>query len=124
MEMKRIVILGGGYAGAFCARELERIGRGRDFEIVLMNMQNYFVFTPLLIEAGIGRLEPRHAVVPLRDFLKRTQFRAAEVTGYDPHQQRVYFTMMGRGTVEAILYDQLVVALGSVTKLPPVPEKP
>jgi NADH dehydrogenase len=63
---KRIVVLGGGFAGATCVQYLQkRLGRG-EAEILLIDRNNYAVFTPLLIEAGTGSLEPRHAVVPVR----------------------------------------------------------
>ncbi len=117
----RIVILGGGFAGAWCALELEpAAGRG-EAEITLINQGNYFVFTPLLVEAGTGALEPRHAVVPLRDFLSATTLRSAEVLGLDRQRRAVRFRVVGKDTVDEIHYDHLVVALGSVTRLPDVP---
>ena len=59
----RIVVIGGGFGGAYCAQALERrLGRG-EAEVVLLDRQNYFIFYPLLAEAGTGSLEPRHAVV-------------------------------------------------------------
>ena len=61
----KIVILGGGFAGAYCAQSLEKHLAGRGAEVSLINESNYFIFSPLLIEAGTGSLEPRHAVVPL-----------------------------------------------------------
>ena len=56
---KRIVILGGGFGGAYCAQALERSLRGSDTEVVLIDRNNYFIFYPLLMEAGTGSLEPR-----------------------------------------------------------------
>lgn len=119
--MKRVVILGGGFAGAFCARALEKRAKSLELSVHLLNRQNFFLFTPLLIEAGTGSLEPRHAVVPLRDFLKHSQFTSADVTGVDTSEQRVFYRLIGDDSIESLTYDHLVVALGSVTKLPPVP---
>ncbi len=68
--MARIVILGGGFGGATLAQRLGRRARRLGLEVSLIDRHNYFVFTPLLIEAGTGALEPRHAVVPLRDFVR------------------------------------------------------
>ena len=46
---QRIVILGGGFAGVYTALSLEKaLGRREDFEIVLINKENYFVFQPML----------------------------------------------------------------------------
>ena len=77
--MKRIVILGGGFGGAYCAQALERRLGASDAEVLLIDRNNYFIFYPLLVEAGTGSLEPRHAVISIRSFLKRTIFRMAEV---------------------------------------------
>jgi NADH dehydrogenase len=122
--MARIVILGGGFAGAFCAQALERTVAGRDHEVVLIDRHNYFVFTPLLVEAGTGALEPRHAVVPLRDFLRATTLRAAEVLGVDAASRTVRFRVNGSDEESSLAWDHLVVALGSVTRLPRVPGLP
>ena len=74
----RIVIIGGGFAGAYCAQALEREARRHNMDVLLIDRHNYFVFYPLLVEAGTGSLEPRHAVVPLRKFARSTSL--AEVT--------------------------------------------
>jgi NADH:ubiquinone reductase (H+-translocating) len=117
----RIVILGGGFGGATCAQALERHASALDLEIVLINRTNFFVFTPLLIEAGTGSLEPRHAVVPLRDFLGKTVFRAAEVISVDPALKKVRYRVVGKTEDDEIEFDHLVIALGSVTRKIPIP---
>ncbi len=117
----RIVILGGGFAGAYCAQALERTLRGLNAEVVLIDRHNYFVFSPLLIEAGTGSLEPRHAVVPMRAFLRTADFRMAEVCGISLDEKVVMYQLQESEAVERIGYDHLVIALGSVTRLPDVP---
>jgi NADH dehydrogenase len=117
----RIVVLGGGFAGAYCARALERELRTPAADVLLLDRSNCFVFYPLLIEAGTGSLEPRHTVVELRALLSRTRFKMAEVLGIDFDSRRVAYRIAGTSTVEAAGYDHLVLALGSVTRLPPVP---
>lgn len=120
----RIVILGGGFAGAYCAQALERQLRRaghRDARILLIDRHNFFVFFPLLVEAGTGSLEPRHAVVSIRAFLKRTQFKMAEVTGVDLQQRVVTACLSETGEIEIEPFDHLVIALGSVTRTPPIP---
>src|SRR5258705_476857 len=56
--MKRIVILGGGFGGAYCAQALERRLGESDAEVLLIDRNNYFIFYPLLVEAGNRRLSP------------------------------------------------------------------
>ena len=119
--MTRIVILGGGFGGAYCAQGLEGSLRGRNADVLLLDRNNYFVFHPLLIEAGTGSLEPRHAVVPHRAFLRTVRFRMAEVTSVDLARRIVLARIPGEASSSEIPYDQLVLALGSVTRLPDVP---
>lgn len=117
----RIVIVGGGFAGAYCARELERKLRPGEAQVTLVNQKNYFLFTPLLVEAGTGALEPRHAVVPLRRFLRRTQFHTAKVEQIDLEKREVRTSTLFDESKTSIAYDHLVLALGSVTRRPDVP---
>ena len=115
----RILIVGGGFAGAYCAQALERKLRPGEAEIVLVDRNNYFIFYPLLVEAGTGSLEPRHAVVSIRSFLRRTRFVMGEITAVDTAARQVTCRLPGGGTAEVTLdYDQLVLAPGSVTRLP------
>ncbi len=120
-DRKRIVILGGGFAGAYCAQALEKTLRGLDVEVVLIDHNNYFIFYPLLVEAGTGSLEPRHAVVSIRSFLKTAVFRMATVLAVDVENQVVHYQVVGGDLEERVHYDHLVVALGTVTRLPGVP---
>ncbi len=116
----RIVILGGGFGGAYCAQMLEKTARKLDAEVVLINQHNYFIFYPLLIEAGTGTIEPRHAVVSLRSFLTSTEFRMGSVKSVDTDLRRVTYDVDGMAAAE-VTYDHLVLALGGVTRLPDVP---
>ena len=114
-------MLGGGFGGAYCARALEKhLGRF-DVDICLIDRNNYFVFYPLLIEAGTGSIEPRHAVIPLRGFLKTSNFLRAEITGIDTTGQKVSYRLAGADREQIIGYEHLVIALGSITKMPQVP---
>jgi NADH dehydrogenase len=120
-QKPRIVIVGGGFAGAYCAQALEKKLAVAEAEIVLLDRNNYFVFSPLLIEAGIGDLEPRHAVVSIRSFLRRTEFQMAEVRSVDRASQQVHYHLVGGTEPRTIFYDHLVLAMGSVPRLPAVP---
>ena len=118
---QRIVIVGGGFAGAYCAQALERRLRGLDAEALLLDRNNYLLFLPLLIEAGTGSLEPRHAVVAIRAFLRRTDFRMGQVLAVDKARRVVRYMPAGMEQEVEVSYDHLVLAAGSVTLLPNVP---
>jgi NADH dehydrogenase len=121
MNRTRIVILGAGFGGAYCAQELERKLSHQEVEITLIDEHNYFIFYPLLAEAGTGSLEPRHAVVPIRSFLRSHIFRMARVVDIDLLGQQVIYQQAELNKKEIIQYDHLVIALGSVTQMPAIP---
>ena len=111
-----IVILGGGFAGATVARELEKIfDRRPDLEITVVDQENYSLFTPLLPEVPSGALEPKHIVFPLRAFLRYANVRQAEVKRIDLAQQLVTAAHCPDCEIAHFSYDHLVLALGSVT---------
>jgi NADH:ubiquinone reductase (H+-translocating) len=115
-----VVIAGGGFGGAFAARELERVLPRQSARLMLVNDVNFLLYTPFLPEAAAGTMEPRHVVTPLRDILKRTYLRLGAVTSHDPAARTVEITNH-EGEVSEQRYDQLVLALGSVSRLLPVP---
>src|SRR5439155_8916570 len=81
---KRIVILGGGFAGAYTALELEaRLFDRTDVELVLVSKENYFVFQPMLPEVISGTINVVDVVTPLRRLLERTQLHFREVESSD-----------------------------------------
>src|SRR5205809_5412668 len=115
-----VVIAGGGFGGFYAARTLEKVLPAQAARITLVNDANYMLYTPLLPGAAAGSLEPRHVVVPLREELRWTDVRLGRVTGADPALSELNIeTADGRS--EAIRYDQLVLALGSVSRVLPVP---
>jgi NADH dehydrogenase len=116
----RIVILGGGFGGAYCAQALNRALRPGEADVLLIDANNYFIFFPLLVEAGTGSLEPRHAVVAIRNFMGRGRFLMAGVEGVDLARRAVR-CRLSDGSERDEPYDHLVLALGSVSNLPPVP---
>jgi NADH dehydrogenase len=77
-------------------------------------------YQPFLPEAASGNIEPRHVVVPLRTVLGRTTLVTAEVTAVK-HDRRVAVIRPPEGDPREIAYDTVVVALGSVSRVLPVP---
>jgi NADH dehydrogenase len=124
--VKRIVILGGGFAAIATAQRLEKRLRPDEAELVLISRENFSLFTPMLPEVSSGALDVRHIVTPIRSQLRRTQFILADVTGVDIDAQSVTYTHTLTGDCETLSYDQLVIAIGSATStfnLPGVAER-
>ena len=119
MGRPRIVIVGAGFAGFRAARRLARIARGRA-EIVVINPTDYFLYVPLLPEVGGGLLDPRRVAVSLPAALPDVRLVLGAVEEIDMGARRVrYRDPEGAGGATA--YDRLVLAVGSVNKLLPVP---
>jgi NADH dehydrogenase len=115
-----VVIAGGGFGGAAAAHELERVMPKQSARLALVNETNFALYTPFLPEAAAGTLEPRHVVTPLREMLKRTYLRIGAIVGHDPEAKTV--TLRAKyGETETMPYDQLLVALGSTSRVLPVP---
>jgi len=113
---QRVVILGGGFAGVYTAMYLERALRRRnDFEIVLINKENYFVFQPMLAEVVSGSIGLLDTVSPIRRMLPRTELHVREIETIDTAGQTITTTPGFNLHPKVIDYDHLVVAFGSVT---------
>jgi len=114
--MRRVVILGGGFAGTTLAARLERLVGGEgDVEVTLVDRENFSLFTPLLPEVPSGALEPKHIVSPLRARLRRTIVRQAEVRSIDLERRVVVVGHCGMCGAHALAWDHLVLALGADT---------
>src|ERR687885_1072042 len=116
----RVVILGGGFGGLTAARRLERLLPSHSAKVTLVNDVNFMLYTPLLPGAAGGTLEPRHVVVPLREELRDTELYLGQVQDADP-ERRIVRVRTTEGDVEELHYDQLLVALGSVSRMLPIP---
>ena len=115
-----VVIAGGGFGGAMAARELERLMPRQSARLTLVNETNFLLYTPFLPEAAAGTLEPRHVVTPLREILDRTYLRLGSITDHDPERRIV--KMRGKyGKLDELPYDQLLIAMGSVSRVLPIP---
>ncbi len=113
--LTRVVIAGGGFAGAAAAERLEELlPRGSAVEITLVDRENFSLFTPLLPEVISGAIEPRHIVSPLRARLRRTSVRQAEVRAIDLAARTVLTAHCPACPIQMLAYDHLVLALGSV----------
>jgi NADH dehydrogenase len=104
---KRVVIVGGGFAGLKLALKLVR----QKFQIVLIDRNNYHLFQPLLYQVAMSGLEPSAISFPLRKVLQSTNihFRMAELEEIDPDNS-VISTDIG-----TLNYDYLILATGAKT---------
>ena len=116
----RIVVLGGGYVGLYTALRLQKKLRSNEASVTVIDPQPHMTYQPFLPEAAAGSIQPRHVTVPLRRTLDRCHVRTARVTKVDT-QNKVVTVQTDSGSVDEIGYDQLVVALGAVTRLLPIP---
>jgi len=115
-----VVIAGGGFGGLYAARRLERRLPRHSARITVVSDVNFLLYTPLLPGAAAGTLEPRHVVVPIREELEWAELMLGRVTGADPGVNEVYVRTLDERD-ETLRYDQFVVALGSVSRVLPVP---
>lgn len=120
MTKPRIVIVGGGFAGAFTAHELRRHG-GYEVALELIDPKNHFVFQPLLPEVAGGAVNALDTVTPLRQMLRGGSLRTGVVRDVDFTSKRVEVAQGTGGTVVKIPYDHLVLAPGLGTDLSAFP---
>lgn len=115
---ERVVVVGGGFAGASVARRLEKVAPAADIRLVCPD--DYMLYLPLLPQVAAGVLPPRAAVVSLSRRLRRAMLLPGRATGVDLDARRVLVhSITGRDHVLA--YDRLVLAPGSVTKVMAIP---
>jgi NADH:ubiquinone reductase (H+-translocating) len=108
-----VLILGGGFAGAYVARLLGARGA------TIVSLENFMLYTPMLPEAASGTLEPRHTVVPLRAMCPHAELILGAATGVDLEARTAEIeTDVGTQTVR---WRELVLALGAVPRVAPVP---
>lgn len=113
---KKIVILGGGFAGVECARQLESdFGNNPEIELVMVSEDNFLLFTPMLPQVASGMIETRHIVLPIRTICQKTKFYEGRVKNIDPYGKLVNLWGTGDKRGISIHYDFLIVALGSET---------
>ncbi len=117
---RQVVIAGGGFGGFYAARALERLLPAGSARVTLINDANFMLYTPLLPGAAGATLDPRHVVVPLRSELRHTELMVGRVEGADPARATLAVRLLDGERVE-LAYDQLVIALGSVSRTLPIP---
>lgn len=116
VQKKRILILGGGFAGLYAALHLEKtLARDPDIEVTLVNRENFFLFTPMLHEVAASDLDMTHIVNPIRKFFKHVQFFEGDVESIDLSGRKVVVSHGINAHHHELHYDHLLITLGSVT---------
>lgn len=105
---KRIIIVGAGFAGLRLAQELE----GTNYDVLLIDKNNYHQFQPLMYQVATARLEPASISFPLRKVFhhsKNVRIRIAEVLSVNTTNKTLHTS------IEDFSYDYLVIAFGATT---------
>ena len=120
--VKKVVIIGGGFGGAYTARYLEPLARSGEVEVTLVNRTNYFLFTPLLHEVATGALTPMSVTEPIREVLRGSPIRfiEAEVKKIDSAKREIFLQEIKNSQSSTLAevtlpYDYLVVSSGADT---------
>jgi NADH:ubiquinone reductase (H+-translocating) len=111
-DKKKVVILGGGYAGLMTAVTLQKKVHPSRIEIYLVNKNDYHYFTTKVHEAGAGTVNPESIKLPIQELIdsKRVTFIQDEVTGLDIERKRVICKN------QTLNYDYVVVGIGGTPK--------
>jgi NADH:quinone reductase (non-electrogenic) len=118
----RIVILGGGFGGLYTAIELEKqLAHDPAVEIILVNRDNFFSFTPMLHEVAASDLDMTHIVNPVRKMLKRVNLFLGDVQRIDLDAKTVVVAHGSDHHCHTLPYDHLVVGLGAITNFYQLP---
>jgi NADH dehydrogenase len=115
---RKVLILGSGFAGTYVLRNLvPSLNRNENVETTMVSDENFFLFSPLLHEVAMGRIETRHIAYPIRRLHWRDRFNFLQgtVQTIDLNQHKVITTA---GMFE---YDYLVLALGGAPDLSELP---
>jgi len=104
----RVVVVGGGFAGLYAARNL---GIDPEVRVTLVDRRNFHLFQPLLYQIATGALSPGDIAQPLRSILRKhrnTTVILGEAQGIDPDKREIILADRG-----PIAYDTLIVATGA-----------
>ncbi|GAA1575870.1 FAD-dependent oxidoreductase [Kribbella hippodromi] len=118
--MRRILVVGGGYAGFYTAWRLEKKLRRGEAEVVIVDPRPYMTYQPFLPEVVAGSVEARHAAVSLRRNLRRTKIVAGMVVGIS-HADKAVTIRPAQGADFTMAYDVIAVTAGAVTRTFDVP---
>lgn len=115
-----VLIVGSGFAGYHCARELERLLRPGEARVTLASPTDYMLYSPLLPHVAAGILGPADIAVPLRRSLRRTLRAPCWIIGADL-ADGVCIARTITGREHPVAWDRLVLCPGAVTRTFDIP---
>ncbi|PPH21195.1 NAD(P)/FAD-dependent oxidoreductase [Rathayibacter toxicus] len=116
----RILIVGGGYVGLYAAWGLEKRRSETPIDVTLVEPSPYMTYQPLLPEVAGGHVQPRHVTVPLVSALRRTRVLRGAITAISLAERKATVAAVD-GSDRTLVFDQIVFALGAVTRTFPTP---
>ncbi len=116
---KKILIIGGGYAGFYTAWKLEKLLKKGEAEVTLVDPLPYMTYQPFLPEVAAGSIEARHTVVSHRQHLKKTTLVSGRMTQVVHKTKKATIEVEGGKTI-TLSYDQIVMTAGAVTRTFPI----
>src|SRR5689334_23143473 len=115
-----VVVVGGGFAGFYAARTLERVLPRHAADLTVISATDHLCYSPLLPEVAAGRLDPRRIAVPLHTGLRRTRVLQATVEDVDFAGRTLTYSTDCDPATE-LSWDRLAITTGSVTRILPTP---
>lgn len=120
-----VLILGGGFAGVYCAKELRRALRKKSrLRVGLVANKNHMIFQPMLPEVAGGAIAPDHVINPLRLLCPGTEILQADIKKIDLPGRRVVVNTGPFTGNHSIGFHDLVLALGAETDVSVIPGMP
>lgn len=120
-----VVIIGGGFAGVYCARQLAReLGERAAERVALIADQNIMVFQPMLAEVAGSSLSPRHVVNPIRRLCRGVTTLRSTVADIEYLERRIRLEPGELTCSVSVRFQHLVLAVGGVVDLSRVPGMP
>lgn len=116
---KKILIIGGGYAGFYTAWKLEKLLKKGEAEVTLVDPLPYMTYQPFLPEVAAGSIEARHTVVSHRQHLRKTNLVSGRMTQVVHKSKKATVEVDGGKTV-SLSYDLIVMTAGAVTRTFPI----
>src|SRR5216117_1526386 len=116
---KHLVIVGGGFAGVYTAKSLQRrLPAGWD--LTLFSQENHFIFTPLLGDVVGAAINPMHVVWPIRQMAHGVSCRTATVIAVDLKERLVHYKT-ANGVPATQSFGHLVLACGATVNFDIIP---